>query len=345
MKKGLLVLLVLYSFMSTAQEGQFSQYFASTSFVNPAFPGTMPSMNFSANYKRSGAPEEESYLELMQGTFTYPLKKETSEVHQYGSIGGNFFKESRGFRGVYRVQKALINGTYSLDLSDLRNQMLVFGLQGGLVQHDINSDAFRWGSQFNQFFGYDNSLDGESIQNQRLVYPVFNAGVIYTTYDHLDQDIRSYSFTTGLSVDNINQPNVSAIGTQEVKKAMLVKAFGTFQFPLGARFYGHPSAYVLNSQGSFQYNMGMYVSTFVSSARSNLAVMIQTGGWYRLNDSFIAMLGFRFDNIQVGLSVDLNASDQALREDLGGNLPAYEISLSYNFDLKKQSRRISSPIF
>ena len=91
MKRYLLVIFIFLQLSALAQEGQFSQYFASSSFVNPAFSGTIPSMNFSANYKRAGDPEDQSYQELMQATFTYPLRKETSEIQQFGSIGANVY--------------------------------------------------------------------------------------------------------------------------------------------------------------------------------------------------------------------------------------------------------------
>jgi len=57
------------------------------------------------------------------------------------------------------------------------------------------------------------------------------------------------------------------------------------------------------------------------------------------------LAGFQVDKYKLGFSVDLNTTDINLNEALGANLPAYEISLSYNLDISKGGRTVSSPIF
>lgn len=348
MKKALLLLVfLLFAFSTYGQEGQFSQYFASGALMNPAFPGTITTINFNSNYKRAGSADTESHVELMQGTFTYPLRKVTTKEEYFGSVGLTFFRESRGFQGAYRNQKVIGNFAYVVNLSELRNQLVVFGVQAGYAQQSITGDGYRWGSQFNQYLddGFDGSLAGEGISFEPVWYPVINFGALYTTYDNDDYKIRDYAFSVGLSADNLNRPKIGLIDGIDARKAMLYKAFAVFQFPLGARFYGHPSAYVLNSNGSTQINAGMYISTFVSSSRSNLGVELQTGAWYRLNDSFIGLIGLKVDQLKLGFSVDLNATNQGLNEQVGGSVSAYELSLGYSFELHKSYRRLSNPMF
>ncbi len=347
MKKALLLISFIYSFAAFGQEGQFSQYFASGALMNPAFPGTITTINFNSNYKRAGNPDTESYVELMQGSFSYPLRRVTTREEYFGSVGVTFFRESRGYQGAYRNQKVIGNFSYVVNLSELRNQLLVFGIQAGYAQQNISGDGYRWGSQFNQYLdgGYDGSLAGEGIVFDPVWYPVINFGALYTTYDNDDYKIRDYAFSAGISADNLNRPKIGSIEDFDARKAMLYKAFAVFQFPLGARLYGHPSAYVLNSNGSTQMNIGMYISTFVSSSKSNLGVELQTGGWYRVNDSFIALIGLKIEQIKVGFSVDMNATNQGLNEQINGNVSAYEISLGYSFELHKSYRRLSNPMF
>ncbi|MEO9801947.1 MAG: PorP/SprF family type IX secretion system membrane protein [Reichenbachiella sp.] len=347
MKKALLLIFLLNTFFAYGQEGQFSQYFASGALMNPAFPGTITTINFNSNYKRAGKADTESYVELMQGSLTYPLRRVTTKEEYFGSVGLTFFRESRGFQGTYRHQKVIGNFAYVLNLSELRNQLIVFGIQAGYAQQDFSGNGYRWGSQFNQYLddGYDSSLAGEGISFDPLWYPVINFGALYSTYDNDDYKIRDYAFSVGLSADNLNRPKIGSIDGNDARKSMLYKLFAVFQFPLGARFYGHPSAYVLNSNGSTQLNVGMYVSTFVSSSKSNLGLELQTGGWYRLNDSFIGLIGLKVDQLKLGFSVDLNATNQGLNEQVEGSVSAYEISLGYSFELHKSYRRLSNPMF
>ena len=347
MKKTLFILSLFSVFASYGQESQFSQYFASSSLMNPAFSGTINTINFNSNYKRASDLEREDFIEVMQGTFTYPLRKITTQEEYFGSVGVTFFRERRGYQGAYRHQKVLGNMSYVVNLSELKNQLLIFGVQGGVAQHDISDNGFQWGSQFNKYLssGYDGSLAGENLSFDPVWYPLINFGVLYTTYDNDDYKIRDYSLSAGISGDNLNRPKLGLLEGEEARRAMLYKAFAVVQLPLGARFYGHPSAYGLYSNGSTQLNVGMYVSTFISSSKAKVGMELQTGAWYRVNDSFIGLIGLKVEQIKVGFSVDFNATNQGVNEQLGTNLMAYELSLAYNFELHKSYRRISNPIF
>jgi type IX secretion system PorP/SprF family membrane protein len=337
---SLLTLQILF-----AQEGQFSQYFASTSVLNPAFTGTTPNMIFNTNYKRSGNRTSDSHLELMQATFTYPIKRTTSKDFQIGGAGVTFFKESRGFEGIFNAQKVLLNGAYSLKLAKLTNKSVVFGLQGGLVQAQLNGGNLTWGSQFNKYFGYDDTRPFETVSSAKITYPTFNFGVIFTSYDNDNYYIRDKSILLGVSVDNLNEPKVTQDGFGLSKVNRLYKAFGSTKFEMAPRIYIHPSGYVLYSAGNSQINAGLYMSTLVSSPRANTVLLIQNGTWYRLEDSIIVLAGFEINNLRIGGSLDLNASSFDINRELGNSLPSYELSLTYNFDLSKTLSNVSSPIF
>lgn len=344
--KRLITIALLSSTLATmAQEGQFSQYFASSSVLNPAFTGTIPNLSFNTNYKRGGSPDSDAFLELMQVTFTYPFKRTTSKDHQIGGAGITFFQEKRGFQGIYNSKKILLTGAYAVRLSRLTNKTLVFGLQGGIVQHTIDGTRLTWGSQFNRYIGFDDTKGGEALGANPVLYPTFNFGVIYSSFDNENRYIRDRSLLLGLSVDNLNRANVSIDGLEGARKSLLFKAFGSSKFNLAPRWYIHPSAYVLYSQGSSQINTGLYFSSLISSPKSNTSVTLQFGSWYRFEDSIIALAGFEIDNLKIGFSFDLNTQSFDINDQLGANLPTYEVSLTYNLDLSNPLRNISSPIF
>lgn len=345
MRRSLNILFLIVALTTVGQEGQFSQYFASSSVLNPAFTGTIPNLSFNSNYKRGGSPSSDSFLELMQVTFTYPFKRTTSKDHQIGGAGITFFQEKRGFEGIYTSKKILLTGAYSFRLSRLTNKTIVFGLQGGIVQHTIDGTSLTWGSQFNQYIGYDNTKVGEQLGANPVLYPTFNFGVIYSSFDNENRYIRDRSFLLGLSVDNLNRANVSIEGLEGARKSLLFKTFASMKLNLAPRWHIHPSGYVLYSQGSSQINAGVYFSTLVSSAKANTAVNLQIGSWYRLEDSIIILAGFEIDNLKIGFSFDLNTQSFDINDQLGANLPTYEVSLTYNLDLGTPLRNISSPIF
>ncbi len=342
--------------VASAQEGQFSQYFSTTSLLNPAFTGAIPNMTLNTNYKRAGNEQDKEYQELIQATFTYPFRKFTSKYNQVGGAGITFFKESRGAFSLYQSTKILLNGAYTMRLSRLSNQYLIFGLQGGIVQQRIGQNL-RWGSQFSRYLGidfnaddsgFDDSLLGETIGAASVFYPIFNFGVIYTAFDNANFYIRDKTLTVGLSIDNLNRPKFAydAAGNIQSQKFWLIKAFGAAKMELGPRWYIYPSSFIAYSQGNIQANAGTYFSTFVSSIRSNTAVMLQAGAWYRVGDSIIGMLGVQVENIKVGFSVDLNDDTLAFqRADNQDAFPTYEISLALNLNAKSPLGNVSSPIF
>ncbi|MEQ6166525.1 PorP/SprF family type IX secretion system membrane protein [Ekhidna sp. MALMAid0563] len=346
MKKLLIYLICAFSVaILWAQEGQFSQYFASGTVLNPAFTGTVPNLSFNSNYKRGGSQSSDSFLELMQVTFTYPIKKTTSKDFQIGGAGLTFFQEKRGFEGIYTSRKILLTGAYAIRLSRLKNRNVIFGLQGGVVEHRIDGSELTWGSQFNKYIGFDNTLAGESVGANPIYYPTFNFGVVYSAFDNENRYIRDKSLLFGLSIDNLNRPLVSIDGLQGARKSFLFKGFVSSKLLIAPRWYIHPSAYALYSQGKEQVNTGLYFSTLITSPTAKRSVQLQAGTWYRFEDSIIVLAGFEIENLRIGFSLDLNTQSFDISEAEGGQLPTYEVSLTYNLDLSNPLRNISSPIF
>lgn len=341
------LILILCIFNTFSQEAQFSQYYASSSVLNPAFIGTNPNFSFNTNYKRTAGQGSEAFLELMQASFSYPLKKQTSRDFQIGAIGATFWRETRGPGGIYTAQKILVTGSYAIKLSRLTNQRIIFGLQGGLVQNQVDGSNLRWGSQFNRYFGtgFDDSLDGEPVSSDPIFYPTMNFGVIYSTFDNDSYLIRDRALLIGLSADYLNEPKVEQQGFGITTRSRIFRAFSYASFNLAPRLSIYPSGYVLYSDGNEQVNAGMYLSSLVSLPRAINSVVVQVGSWYRLDDSIIFLAGIKWNEIRIGMSVDLNATDFDVNEALGTNLPSYEISLTYNLDLSKSLGNVSSPIF
>ncbi len=345
MKRTIFILTLILSTVTSGQEGQFSQYQTSWIITNPAFLGTIPTVSFNTNFKQGGQKNNDSYFELMQATVTYPFKRVTSKEFQIGGAGLTVFRERRGFQGIYQAQKVLLTGAYAFKLSSFNNQTVIFALQGGVAENRINSDNLQWGSQFNKYIGFDNQMAGESIPAEPVFYPVFNFGVVYSTYDNENYYIRDHSLVVGLSIDNLNKPKISSVGLGEAKKHRLFKAFASAEFPLLPRLHIHPSTYLLYAKGRTQINTGLYMSTFVSSSQAKQALKLQVGSWYRYGDSIILLAGLDFEDFNVGASLDLNTKTFGVEDGLSSNLPTFEISLSYNLIRSEKSKSVSNPIF
>ena len=311
--------------------------------INPAYSGIQPEMEFSSNYKRSGTPDDEAFFEVTQASVIYPLRTTTSSINQIGGVGGTFFREKRGYQGLFTSNKFLLTGSYAIRLSQFINNYLVFGLQAGVVQNQITDEGLNWGSQFNQYFGFDNTLQGETLPGDNFLYPTVNFGLLYTIYDNDNIYVRDKSLIIGLSAEYLNNPKTGE--NSNLRKNTVAKLIGTFKMELSGRFYINPSALVITEGGKFQFNVGTYLSTVVNSVKSKTAVVLNTGGWYRLGDSFIVMGGFKINHLQIGASFDLNSSSVTDNAVLLASSPSYELSLTYVLTRKKDIRKVSNPIF
>jgi type IX secretion system PorP/SprF family membrane protein len=345
MRQILITILLIASIGATSQEGQFSQYFSSWALTNPAFVGTIPNPSINTNYKRGGNEESGSFQELLQTTATYPLQKTTSRDFQIGGSAITFFRERRGFQGVYSLQKVLVTGAYGIRLSPLTNQSVIFALQGGVGQYRIDGQNLTWGSQYNKYIGFDGALSGEQVASDLSSYPIINFGVLYSTYDNENYYVRDKSLVFGISIDNLNKPLIRSSNLGEVRRDRVFKAFGSLKVPFASRWYAHPSGYFLLTSGAEQINAGVLLSTDLSSPRSNTDLKIQVGSWYRVGDSMIVLGGFQVQNFKIGASFDLNTQTFGIDKLLGNNQPTFEISLSYILLKSGKFKNVSSPIF
>ncbi len=343
MKKLLFIWILCLNHFVFAQDGQFSQYFTTTTLVNPAYAGIRPEMEFSTNYKKSGSLDNDNFFELAQATFIAPLKVTTSSTHQIGGVGATFFRERRGFQGIYTSQKVLLTGAYSIRLSQFIKNYVVFGLQAGIVQNRLSEEVLNWGSQFNRFYGYDDSLQGETIATGAFYYPTVNFGVLYTVFDNQNIYIRDKSLIVGFSAENLNKPRTG--DNSNTRKNILYKGFGSMKLRFAPRFYVHPSVLTLLDQSNLQFNVGCYLSTMVNSVRSRTSVLLQVGSWYRQGDSFIVLGGFQVQHFKVGASFDLNSESFSENVVFSRSNPSYEISLTYIITRSKNVRKVSNPIF
>lgn len=345
MRIYLIIILTVFTIPLLGQDGQFSQYFTTNNLINPAYSGIRPEMEFSSNYKRAGTKQDETFFELTQATFIYPLKTLTSQEHQIGGIGGTFFREKRGFNGIFTSQKFLLSGAYTVRLTQFTNSFLAFGIQGGVVQNKLSDDALKWGSQFNRFYGFDDTLPGETLSANNVLYPTINFGVVYTVFDNENIFVRDKSLIVGLSADNLNRPVTAKTEGGDIRKNILYKAFASIKLGLGPRFYIHPSILALSEANRYQFNMGFYLSTVVNSVRSSTSVLLQVGSWYRPGDSVILLGGLEIQRIKVGVSFDLNSevfTENILFQQVNNS---FEVSLAYTFATSNRVRKVSNPVF
>ena len=343
MKKSITILLLFFLVITTAsaQSPVFSQYYASSLYLNPALSGLEKDIFFGMNYRSQwsnvGLP-----FSTFQFSFIKPVVKPGVHVKHLGGLGASFLNDVAGPNNEFTTQSLMVSGAYNFHLNRYGNNILSVGLQGGASQQRVNYDELEWSTKYSPTMGYDNSLAGESSLNNQVFSPVLNAGVMwmYTSRGKLMK--RNTSVFTGIAVTNIIPPR-SMTGESMGPAAILYKAHGGISSLWNSKYEISPNYLVQYQNHNFQVNVGTYISYYFQPPHlhNSKSTKVMVGGWYRLQDAFILSAGFSNKSWNLGFSYDTNVHSMSRNF---GFASAYELSLAYKIVVSKGFKRFSSPL-
>ena len=351
---GLLIFQLSLINSINAQDAVFSQYFASSLFISPCFAGIEPNLNVGVNtrtqWKSVTAPYVTSQVSIIKPFYKYGLTNQN-----VGGVGMSIYQDKAGDFG-YQTLGANLNGAYNLRAGE--NHTFTFGLQAGIIQKSINPNKLEWGSQFNNYKGFDSSFPADQLQSSgnlsgRKTMLDLGAGLLYYYKVGRDRREKGKSFWLGYSAFHINQPNQSLVNGYVSKLPMSSKIIGGFEFTVGSRFNFSPNvllvrqgqANVTSTKGftNMQLNTGMYITYMLAELddKSDMRPKdLILGGWYRVGDSYIFSLGIASNIYTIGFSYDLNQSGLTVVTQGKG---AWEVSLKIQVPKKDVVKRYYTP--
>lgn len=341
MKKLLLSALLLsgYSVAGLAQDVHFTQYFASPLTLNPAQTGLIES-----DYRVSANVRDQWYTvsdnPYMSGTVSFDMPLLKGKLPEGDAMG-------IGVMGLYDKagSGALQNTTLALSLayhkafgSD-KQHTLSLGVQGYLVQKSIQFDKLIFGSQYdpNNPLGYlPSSLSGESFANTDLIYPDFNAGLLYS--GRLNDRSTLYG---GFSYYHLTRPEEKFLGTgdnQSVKINSRYTGYLGGSFQLNDNVVAYLSTMYEQQGPAWEYLLGGAVGFVMNPGHDEFTknTTFYLGAWYRYADAIAPYVGFEWSRMKIGFSYDVTLSSaQAMDKGQG----AFELSVIYNGFIKKVVHR------
>ncbi len=336
-----LITFLVLSFKIKAQEAQFSQFYAAGLYLNPALAGAEKDVQFSSNYRMQFRNVTLPYT-TNQFSFIYPFVSHGIRNSHKGGLGASFYNDRAG-DGNFKTQGFYGTFAYNIPLSYNGIHFVSFGIQAGLVQRTIDFSNLQWGSQFNPYVGFDPTavINESQIVNNKL-YPDINAGIILSLNGLKNFEKKPYTAHVGVAGYHLNTPNESMIDGKESFVPRLLKAHAGLEYKLSKKFHLAPNAIFLYQNGLYQLNGGMYLTwkAFEHSGSMFSRTDLILGSFYRLNDSFIFMVGMSNDVFTLGLSYDLNS--RTLRYFSNGQ-GSYEISLSIRKISSHKIDRFSTP--
>ena len=311
----------------TAQDPQFSQFYAAPLYLNPAFAGATGQARAGINY-RNQWPAIDANFTTMSAYFDYFIEDKSS------GIGLLLMNDREGLAGLRSLSVAL---QYSYELGITEHLGFRPGFQVGLYNRDVNFDKLTFGDQFDPATG--NFIDQPTAET-------FNTNFSKT---FLDLSAGGVFFTKvawlGFAAHHLNTPNQSIIDEDSPLpiKFGVHGGFKYFMKPgvVGSGVYARDAersiapAFQYRHQGQFdQMDLGLYF-TFEP---------LVLGTWYRgvpfknlngfvNNESLVLLLGFvklgAKDALNIGYSFDYTISK--LGPGSGG---AHEFSLVYTWPMR-----------
>ncbi len=312
--------LVLLAPFCNAQDVEFSQFYTSRVYLNPAFTGLKGCNSFTTVYRNQWPAIQNAY-DSYYTAYERKMKKHDAGISVY------FLSDLAG-EGSLRRQN--LSFTYAKQIRFSKNWYGAFGIRAGYTLNSINWSNLTWGDMIDARKGFVYSTNQpRGADNEHY----FDAGAGAIFYNK--------NMYGGFAVDHLNRPEngmLSIYQTSRLPMRLKVHYGGNIAVdyaPNTPQFNIAPQIIYTKQLKSQQFTLGSYFiyNKFVA------------GVWYRVKDSFILLTGVETNKFRIGYSFDLGAN--SLVSQSGG---AHEISISYLIDCHsrnkpKKFRMISCPVF
>jgi len=313
-----LALSVVAALSATAQDPQFTQFYANPLYLNPAFAGTARCPRVVMNYRNQWP--------ALTGTFV--TTSASYDQHVDGLNGGLGLLVTHDQAGKGTLNTTAVSGIYSYQQAISRKFSVKVGFQATYFQKSLDWSKLTFGDQIDPRRGFIYNTN-DVPRGGQVGNADFSAGVL------------GYSdvFFVGFAAHHITQPNESLI-VGESKLPMKLTGHAGAAIPIGMKGkYGDARTRIspnvlYQQQAAFrQLNLGLYVDHGPITA----------GVWYRTRDAFIALIGFQTEKFKFGYSYDVTTSK--LTTSTAGS---HEISMQFQFTCKAKKRRfrvVACPTF
>lgn len=301
---------------SYGQDPEFSQFYANPLYLNPAFTGTNNCPRVAMNYRNQWSS--------ISGSYTTSSLSYDQEVKDLGGVGLLVTHDV----AAKTINTLNVSGIYAKGFPINRVVSIRVGFQATYFQKSLAKNKLTFGDMIDPKRGFVYQTN-EVLPGGRKDGIDFSGGAI----------LYSDRFYAGIAAHHVTEPQESLIESDKspLPMKLTVHAGAMLDLP-GDRYTSErvklsPNI-LFRQQGTFQQlNIGLYI----------IKGAFWGGVWYRNEDSFIVLAGFKTSTFKVGYSYDVTTSKLTLAS--GGT---HEVSLGINFPCKPRKRpfrTLSCPSF
>jgi len=332
------ILIVLFTFNTTAQDIHFSQFFETPLLRNPALAGLFfGDMRMQLVYRNQWQSVTTPYQTAsFNGEFKFPVGK----ADDYITLGGEILYDRSGSIALSTTQVLpLIN--YHKSLSADRNMYISLGFMGGMVQRSLDRSKITTNSQYDGN-GYNGGLsDGETFTRSSYAYFDGSTGVSFNSQVGNNKDNNLFF---GIAYHHFSKPSDISFYSNPDDELN-----PKWVFSGGLKMSTTNDSYVTlqgdySQQGPYTEIIGGALLTKMLDDIDDPKYLISGGLFLRWQDAFIPVAKLEARPLAITVSYDINISKLAIASN---NKGAFEMGLSYQkyFDHNPSKDAVRCPRF
>lgn len=321
MKKLLSTLIICLTLVSvsSAQDPNFSQFFASPMTLNPALTGKFDgTYRVAGNYRNQWPSILNAFVTKTVSIDFGVMKNRIPDIDQFG-VGLLGFTDRAG-DGVIVTNSGGLSLAYHKGLDENGYHQIGAGFQGTFVNKRLDVTKVVFEDELTPF-GFVPGTTSEFFANKQVNVKYFdlNAGVLY------NGSTNGYnSFYLGASMYHINRPKETFQGGDFILNARTTIQAGG-RIPMGPYNFLHIAANHSMQAKAHNTMIGGAYAMNLNGDESN-PTNVYFGSWYRFGDAIIPYIGLEWGEWHLGASYDVNTSSLKPASNSRGGI---ELSLIY----------------
>ena len=316
----LLAAAILAPALAVAQDPQFSQFYASPLYLNPALTGNTFQDRIILNYRKQ-------WMGIAPGYETYAVSYDHNASKSHSGIGGMVLRDKAGTNGLAFTHAGF---NYSFEARIDHKHAIRFGTRLGYTLRDIDRSRFVFADQVIR----ESPTSVEGMLIDRVSYFDGSAGVLYF----------SEAFWFGASFNHLNRPQQSLVDGGDTRLPVRTSVHTGYRVATdGQRLrrsqsYLTVAAHYKAQQDWDQLDLGAYFDhrrLLAGLWYRGLPALKAYAPGYPNDESLIGMIGFETEQqLRVVYSYDLTVSQLSMRS--GGS---HELSLIYEWPKRGKNKK------
>ncbi len=313
----LILLMSAIHFSALSQDIHFSQFLASPLTLSPGATG-----HFNGDYRIAANHRTQwRSVTIPYQTFGGSFDMRSAFNVQNLGTGVAIYNDKAG-DSEFSTLMANLSASYTIPITNDSLHYLTAGFQAGVSQRSINYNRLYFDNQYNGIRYDPNLANGESFNREGYVKMNLNSGLAWTfTPKHRTR------IMLGLTIFNLTKPKQTFFNDPSIKLDRRVALFGSAQIPIAEKIDVLPAIHVM-SQGKYKEYIAGSNLRYVLQNEFWKYRAIYAGAFLRARDAGYIVVGMEYNDLNVGVSYDINTSGLRPASNGRGGL---ELSLIYIF--------------